>query len=328
MRVRCTLIVACAALLAGSASSPLHAFDLQGHRGARGLAPENTLPAFERALAIGVTTLETDLALTRDGVLVLSHDPALNPALTRGADGRWIAAPGAAIWTMTADELARYDVGRIDPGSDYAAQWPRQAGADGVRIPRFAELLALAHKADVRLNVEIKMTPDDAPPTAGVARFASAVAGAVRNAGAQHRVTVQGFDWRPLLELQRVAPEIALACLTIVSPRFDTVTPGADGASRWHGGLKLADHEGSLPRMVQAAGCGTWSPFWRNLDESGLREAKALGLIVIPWTLNDPAEMARFVELGVDGLITDYPDVARDVLRSRGKPLPAPWSAP
>ena len=75
-------------LLAAIASSAA-AFDLQGHRGARGLAPENTLAAFRTALAIGVTTLETDLAVTRDGVLVLSHDPHLNPALTRGADGRW-----------------------------------------------------------------------------------------------------------------------------------------------------------------------------------------------------------------------------------------------
>lgn len=308
-------------------AAPSPAFDLQGHRGARGLAPENTLEGFERALAIGVTTLETDVALTRDGVLVLSHDPALNPALTRGADGRWLAGTGPAIWTLTADELARYDVGRIDPASEYAKQWPRQAGANGVRIPRFAELLALAQKAGVRLNVEIKMTPDNAPPTADAARFAAAVATAVRNAGAQAAVTVQGFDWRPLLEMQRIAPEIALACLTIVSPRFDTVTASADGASRWHAGLKLADHGGSLPRMVRAAGCKAWSPFWRNLDEASLREAQSLGLAVIPWTLNDPSDIARFVDLGVDGVITDYPDVARDVLRSRGKPLPAPWPA-
>ncbi len=309
-------------------ATPAFAFDLQGHRGARGLAPENTLPGFEQALAIGVTTLETDVALTRDGVLVLSHDPALTPALTRGPDGRWLSAPGPAIWTLTVDELARYDVGRIDPASDYAKQWPRQAGADGVRIPRFADLLALAQKAGARLNVEIKMTPDNAPPTADAARFAAAVASAVRNAGAQATVTVQGFDWRPLLEMQRIAPEIALSCLTIVSPRFDTVTPAADGASSWHAGLKLADHGGSLPRLVQAAGCRTWSPFWRNLDEASLREARSLGLAVVPWTVNDPADIARLVDLGVDGLITDYPDVARDVLRSRGKALPPPWPAP
>ena len=93
------------------------AFDLQGHRGARGLAPENTLAAFARAQAIGVTTLETDLAVTRDGVLIISHDPHLNPDLVRDADGRWLVAKGPPIRTLTVAELKRYDIGRLDPAS-------------------------------------------------------------------------------------------------------------------------------------------------------------------------------------------------------------------
>ncbi|MGH6624243.1 MAG: glycerophosphodiester phosphodiesterase family protein, partial [Burkholderiaceae bacterium] len=119
------------------------AFDLQGHRGARGLAPENTLTAFGVAIAIGVTTLETDLALTRDGVLVLSHDPQLNPALTRDATGRWISAPGPAILTLSVQELATYDVGRLNPALPYAQQWPQQVPVDGERAPGLAQLFAL-----------------------------------------------------------------------------------------------------------------------------------------------------------------------------------------
>lgn len=322
------LFVAFIAFAAVLSAAPAGGFDLQGHRGARGLAPENTMPAFERALALGVTTLETDLAMTRDGVLVLSHDAQLNPALTRDADGRWLAAPGPPIWTLPAADLARYDMGRLDPASEYGRQWPQQAGRDGVRMPAFADLLALARRAGVRLNVEIKMTPDNVPPTADAARFAQAVVDAVRAAGLEQRVTIQGFDWRPLLEVRRRAPELATACLTIVSPRFDTLRAEADGASRWHAGLKLADHGGSLPRMVRAAGCSTWSPFWRNLDAAGLAEAQALGLKVIPWTLNDPADIGRFVDMGADGVISDYPDRVRAVLQARGLPLPAPWTAP
>src|SRR5688572_214117 len=103
--------------LAGCAAPGL---DVQGHRGARGLAPENTLPAFEKALALGVTTLELDVGVTRDGVVVVGHDPTINPDIARGPDGQWLAARGPAIRELTFAELQRYDVGRLKPGSNYA----------------------------------------------------------------------------------------------------------------------------------------------------------------------------------------------------------------
>ena len=106
-----------------------------GHRGAKALAPENTLAAFRRALDVGVTTIETDVGVTRDGVVVIAHDRRLNPALTRGADGKWLVAPGPPIRTLSLDELAGYDVGRIDPASSYAKTFPQPRPADGERIP-------------------------------------------------------------------------------------------------------------------------------------------------------------------------------------------------
>src|SRR5512139_3237479 len=124
-----------AAVVLGPFGAPATAFDLQGHRGARGLAPENTLAAFRTALAIGVTTLETDLAVTRDGVLVISHDPFLNPDLVRTADGRWLETKGPPIRSLTLPELARYDIGRANPRSRYAQQFPSQQPADGERFP-------------------------------------------------------------------------------------------------------------------------------------------------------------------------------------------------
>src|SRR5687767_11751574 len=124
-------IVLTLGLLAGTAN----AFDLQGHRGARGLSPENTLAAFETALRIGVTTLELDLAMTRDDVLVVSHDRRLNPDHTRGPDGQFLQREGPAIRTLTLAEVQRYDVGRLKPGSTYEANFPGQNAADGARIP-------------------------------------------------------------------------------------------------------------------------------------------------------------------------------------------------
>lgn len=301
-------------------------FDLQGHRGARGLAPENTLAGFRRALAIGVTTLETDLAMSRDGVLVLSHDPTLNPAIVRGPDGRWLAGRGPAIRSLDLAQLQRFDVGRLDPSSRYGAQWPQQQPADGERIPTLAQLFALAREGDarVRLNLETKLTPSGGDEAPQPAQFARAVVEAVRGAGLADRATIQSFDWRTLVEVARIAPEIPTACLTMQTANNDTVRPGPDGASPWHAGLRAADHGGSLPRLVRAAGCATWSMFWRNLTPELLAQAKSLGLAVVPWTVNEPSDMRRLIDWGVDGIITDYPDRLRAVLARAGRALPPP----
>ncbi|MET0681902.1 MAG: glycerophosphodiester phosphodiesterase family protein, partial [Casimicrobiaceae bacterium] len=123
------------ALLAAFVALPAQAFDLQGHRGARGLAPESTLPAYRRALELGVDTLECDMAITKDGVVVIHHDLWLDPDTTRGPDGNWLEARGPAIHELTFEALQQYDVGRIKPGSEYAKSFPDQQAVDGTRIP-------------------------------------------------------------------------------------------------------------------------------------------------------------------------------------------------
>ena len=141
---------------------PALALDLQGHRGARGLAPENTLPAFATALSLGVTTLELDTGITKDGVVVISHNTTLNPDITRDRAGQWLGGPGPAIYNLTFPELQQYDVGRIKPGTDYAKQFPEQKAVDGTRIPRLAELFALVKKSgneQIRFNIETKLSP-------------------------------------------------------------------------------------------------------------------------------------------------------------------------
>ena len=301
----------CVGIAAAIAVMPAtEAFDLQGHRGARGLAPENTLAAFRVALRIGVTTIETDVAVTRDGVPVLSHDAALNPALVRDASGRWLTAPGPAIRALTLQELAQYDIGRLDPVSRYAKDFPLQRPVDGERFPTLDALLALVAHADrpVRVNLETKVTPDDAGKTADVTTFVRPIIEAVRRANLVDRVTIQSFDWRALVEAKRLEPRIETSCLTIESSNMNTMATRADGRSPWHAGRSVADYGGSVPKLVQATGCATWSMFWRNLTPALVVEAHALGLKVLPWTVNDPAEMRRLIDLGVDGIITDYPD--------------------
>jgi len=310
-------------LVAAALAAPVSAFDLQGHRGARGLAPENTLAAFAKALAIGVTTLETDLAITRDGVVVISHDPDLNPALVRDG-GTWLPGRGPAIRSLTLAELARYDVGRVDPASRYGQQWPEQVARDGERIPTLADVFALVERLDkpVRFNLETKLTPTSGDAAPDAQTFAKLVLDAVRKAGATARTTIQSFDWRTLVAAKRIEPAIVTACLTAEGGSFDTVRPDATGRSPWHAGIAPADHDGSLPRMARAAGCAVWSPNHASVTRERVDEARALGLRVLPWTVNEPADMARLIDMGVDGLITDYPDRARKVMADKGLPLP------
>jgi glycerophosphoryl diester phosphodiesterase len=301
------------------------AFDLQGHRGARGLAPENTLSAFATALSIGVTTLELDLAMTSDGVLVVSHDSRLNPDHTRGADGTFLAAEGPAIRSLTLAQLQRYDVGRLKPGTAYAAAFPEQRGMDGVRIPTLMEVFDLARqaKADhVRFNIETKLTPTSGADTPDPETFAAAVARAVREAELAARVSVQSFDWRTLAIMRRIAPEIERVCLSIDGGSGDTLQRGQPGASPWTAGLDIDDFGGSAPRLVAAAGCSVWSPNQRNVTAASLAEAQALGLKVIPWTVNGRPDMERLIQMGVAGIITDYPERLRAVMAEREIPLP------
>ena len=313
-----------AAALAATLAATAQAFDLQGHRGARGLRPENTLAAFAEALAIGVTTLELDLAVTADGVLVVSHDPYLNPVIVRDADAHWLAGKGPPIHALTAAELERYDIGRLDPQSAYARQFPQQRSVDGQRFPTLAQVFALARESGKhpRFNIETKITPTSGEETVDAATFARLAVEAVRGAGLEDRVTIESFDWRTLRKSRRIAPGIATVCLTSETEGFDTVQRNAGKPSPWHAGLALADHGGSVPRLARAADCAVWSPFWRNVSARDVAEAHALGLRVLPWTVNDPAEMARLIDMGVDGLITDYPDRLRAVMAAKGLALP------
>ena len=300
--------------------------DIQGHRGARGLLPENTLPAFARALSIGVTTLELDCAITRDGVVVVSHDSTLNPEITRDEVGRWITSNDLAIAHFTFEELQRFDVGRIDPASGYASRFSQQRPVDGTRMPKLDEVFALARKAGndvVCFNIETKISPLHPERTVTPAAFAGELIKGIKNNNLDHRATVQSFDWRTLAVVQRAAPEIKTAYLSAQQDFTDNILAHAK-ASPWNAGLHVSQFGGSVPRMIHAAGGAIWSPFWGEVNAANIDEAQSLGLKVTVWTVNTAADMRRMMALGVDGVISDYPDVLRRVAGDNGYALPAP----
>ena len=271
-------------------SLPAMAIDLQGHRGARGHLPENTMPAFEHGIALGVTTLELDVGITRDGVVVVHHDRALNPDVARGPDGQWVRAPSPTLHSLTFAELQRYDVGRLRPGSEYASRFKTQKPLDGTRIPKLEQVLKLDPK--VRFNIETKLAPDAPDDTLAPEPFARALIAEVRKAGVEKRTTIQSFDYRTLKVVEREAPEIATAYLT-------------------------ARRHSTEPEKVHALGARIWSPEFSVLNAEIVGKAKALGMKIVPWTVNEPADIARVLALEVDGIISDYPDRVLDALKRR-----------
>ena len=296
-----------------------HAIEIQGHRGARGLLPENTIPAFERAIELGVDTLEFDLGVTRDGVPVVHHDRSLDPDRTRDSDGAWLEPPGPFLNTLNLTALSEFDVGRAAPGSKVAERFPEQVSRDGARIPSLAEVLALGRRSGaerIRFNIETKVTPLAAHETVSPEEFARVVVGVLRAEGVIARTDLQSFDWRVLHEARRLAPDITTVCLTVEQRWLDNVLRGHPGPSPWTAGLDIDAFDGSVPRLVKAAGCAVWSPYYREVSDEALTEAHALGLRVVVWTVNDVDDMLALARMGVDGIITDYPDRAVDALAS------------
>jgi glycerophosphoryl diester phosphodiesterase len=320
----CAPWLAAASLLAGC-SSPgaqgVQGFDLQAHRGGRALAPENTLASFTNAIEIGVSTLELDIGLTADGVVVISHDTVLNPDHTRDARGAFLTAKGPSIRSLTLAQLQAYDVGRIDPATNYGKQFTRQAPRDGERIPTLAALFERVRElgaTQVRFNIETKIDPARPDETASPELMVRALLAEIDKAGMAKRVTIQSFDWRSLALVGKLAPQLPRAYLTTQRTLKD---------SQWTSGLRIEDY-GSPPRLVKAAaGNGEapviWSPAFNDLTLAQVEEAHTRGLLVLPWTVNQRADLARLMDWKVDGIISDDPVLLRDVMRERGLALPA-----
>ena len=212
------------------------------------------------------------------------------------------------------------------PGSVYARRFPDQQALDGVRIPRLADVFALVAAAgnrQVRFTIETKLSPKAPEDTLSPRVFAEAVVAVVRAAGVAARTSIQSFNWRTLGQVQRIAPEVKTVYLTSQSRWFDTIRRGRPGPSPWTDGLDVDDFDGSVPRIIKAAGGDAWAVRAGDLTQAALAEAQALGLRVYVWTVNEVRQMERFIGLGVDGVITDYPDRLRTVLAGRGVSLPS-----
>ncbi|OQO90632.1 glycerophosphodiester phosphodiesterase [Saccharomonospora piscinae] len=323
---------------AGPPRGPKH-FDIQAHRGGLGLTVEGTLAAFSRALELGVTTLELDIQITRDGRDVITHDRQISAAKCRDTKP---ASPGDPQFPYVGSyvkDLTFAQVRTLDCGSLRQPGHPDQELAPGATMPTLAELFDLVreHRAHrVRFNIETKVEAAAPEETAPREQFVDRVIREVSRSGFARNVTVQSFDWGALMQVRRKAPWLPVVALT--QPEFLQV--GAPGRSPWLGGLDIDDFGGDPVAAVSSFGASALSPVHGN-PQGGtvgdddyvpfttrelVDDAHAAGLRVVPWTVNDRATMHKLIDDGVDGLITDYPDRLREVAAERGfrPPKPSP----
>ncbi|MCP4980647.1 MAG: glycerophosphodiester phosphodiesterase [Gammaproteobacteria bacterium] len=303
----------------------VHALDLQGHRGARGLMPENTLAGFARALSIGVTTLELDLAVTADAEVVVIHNPQFEPEIARDSTGKWLNSSSPAISSMTLEKVKTFDVGRLNPASKYARRYPQQMAVDGSTVPTLAEVFELVHQSGnqlVRFNIEVKINPEKPALSLPPKDFVEAVIKVIREYDLADRITVQSFDWRALRAVQDLASDLTTSYLTADQRWLSNLQSGIPGPSPWLNGLDVDDFGGSAARAIKAAGGHIWSSYHKEIDAAAIRQAHRLGVSVYAWTVNDSRRMRELIAMGVDGIITDYPDRLRQVIDDLGLPLP------
>lgn len=288
-----------------SAQSPTE-FDLQSHRGGRGQWTESSLYAFSRSMELGVTTLELDTHLTQDNVVLVWHDSTADPVKCKDTGP---ATPGDPEFPYVGDrirDLTLEQVKTLDCGYQQMPGYPQQEVVHGNRIATLKEVFALSCEHDahqtIRWNIESKIE-DPAQETERNA-LVDAIVKDIYTHGWPANTQFQSFDWAALDRVAQTAPDLELVALA------EAENPAGGGLS---------------PQEVADRGYDVWSPEHVLLTETNIAQAHALGLRVVPWTVNNPDEMNRLIDWGVDGLITDYPWQLRQVMAARGMQLPTAY---
>jgi len=316
----------------------LDVFDFQGHRGGRDARPENTLISFAYGMEIGETTLEMDMQMTKDGHIVISHNPIMSPNLAKGPDGQYVKAGQYDIRTMTLAEVNQFDIGTMNPaaGDYFESHGKTQLSVSGTKMPTLEEVFELANSYGndkIIFNIETKSYADPLDPgyknNPDPVTFVKAVNDIVKKYHMEDRVTLQSFDWRTLKEMKKINPNITLVALSSEQESWGRqegcyLKLYDKKASPWLGGLNIHDYNGDYVKAAHAIGADVVSPYWEELSPQLVNEAHQLGMKVAPWTVNSPKDMNMLIDMGVDGMISDKPWVLKEILTKKGFELRQP----
>ncbi|MFJ8643420.1 glycerophosphodiester phosphodiesterase family protein [Streptomyces sp. NPDC093610] len=321
---------------------PRATFDLQAHRGGLGLTTEESLEGFAKAIRLGVSTLELDTQITKDRGVVVTHDRQVSAQKCKDTGP---LTPGDAMYPYVGKyikDLTLAQIKTMDCGYQQLPGFTEQEQIKGHRMAELKDVLNLVRSYGakrIKLNIETKVEAGAPEQTAPRKLFVRRVHEVIRRSGIEKQVSVQSFDWGALKEMHRIAPSYPLVALT----NYDFLEIGKPGASPWLGGIDADDYDGDFVRAAASVpGVTALSPnygFPQNgtvadpgfrfyPDRKMVRDAHRRGLKVIPWTCDDPATVEALMDMGIDGIITDYPDRVRDIMATRGMPLPTPYPAP
>jgi len=309
-------------------------FDFEPHRGGRDARPENTLYSYAYAIELGATTIECDMQFTGDGDIVMSHNPILNPEITRDKDGKRIEAGKYDIRRMTVAEVQQFNVSDIDVSTEYyKLHGMTRVNPEYAQIPTLEQLFQLVQASgneNVKLNLETKSYPDplqkaehegNADKRAFLKRFNELVA----KYGMEDRVVLQSFDWETLKMEKEMNPNITLSALVQEEPSWgkaaESLRPFDKEKSPWLGGLDIKDFKGNVVQAAKAIGADIISQYYGEISKNMVDEAHALGMLVVPWTVNSESDMEMMYDMGVDGMISDKPWLLRSFLEKRGANL-------
>ena len=311
-------------------------FDLEAHRGGRDIRPENTLYSYAYAIELGATSIECDMQLTKDGQIVMSHNPILNSDITRDENGNYIENNKYDIRLMTVDELKKFDVGVMDPncGEYYDLHGKTQFTYDA-KIPTLEELMQLIQSygdKNIVLNIETKSYPD--PASAGYKnnadpkKFVEVFNNIVKKYDMEDRVVLQSFDWQTLIEMKKLNPNISTSALWQEQPSWgrdsESLRRYEKKKSPWLGGLDIKDYQGNPVKAAHAIGADIISPYYTEISKQDVDEAHSLGMKVVLWTVNNEKDMNMLLDMGVDGIISDKPWLLKQVLEKRNIKLHTP----
>ena len=311
-------------------------FDLEAHRGGRDVRPENTLYSYAYAIELGATSIECDMQLTKDGQIVMSHNPILNSDITRDENGNYIENNKYDIRLMTVDELKKFDVGVMDPncGEYYDLHGKTQFTYDA-KIPTLEELMQLIQSygdKNIVLNIETKSYPD--PASAGYKnnadpkKFVEVFNNIVKKYDMEDRVVLQSFDWQTLIEMKKLNPNISTSTLWQEQPSWgrdsESLRRYEKKKSPWLSGLDIKDYQGNPVKAAHAIGADIISPYYTEISKQDVDEAHSLGMKVVPWTVNNEKDMNMLLDMGVDGIISDKPWLLKQVLEKRNIKLHTP----
>lgn len=279
-------------MIANNSSFANAEIDIQGHRGARAVLPENTIAAFTYALDVGVDTLELDTGVSKDGVVVVYHDQKINTALCQSKDGSPLP-DGILIHSLTLEQIKQ-----IDCGSKPNPRFPAQTLIPGTEIPTLAEVLELVAKSDlrqastVRFNIETKSDPKQPDAQPEPEKFVRLLLDVIKQYRLENRVTLQSFDHRTLKEAQAQAPKIERSAL-------------------------YSERQTDWVAAIKQSGAQVLSPNFRHINKKDVKQLHTAGFKVIPWTANTRGDWLTLIDMQVDGIITDDPKPLLELLGRR-----------